>query len=119
MEDLPDDYVYSHRQAVKSLRVIVVGAGIAGLSAGLALSRYSHSVTILESSTQLGETGAGIQLAPNATRILHRLGVLAEVMLHTSVLSGVSIRYASHTFRRYFSVSPIIIGFPSRLRSFA
>ncbi|CAE7206023.1 hypothetical protein PTNB73_07274 [Pyrenophora teres f. teres] len=92
MEDLPNAYAYSHRQAVKSLRVIVVGAGIAGLSAGLALSQCNHSVTILESSSQLGETGAGIQLAPNATRILHRLGVLAEVMLHTSVLSGVSIR---------------------------
>ena len=95
MEDLPDNYLYSHRQVVKSLRVIIVRAGIAGLSAGLALSQYSHSVTILESSSQLGETRAGIQLAPNATRILHRLGVLAEVMLHTSVLSGVSIRQSS------------------------
>jgi salicylate hydroxylase len=94
MKDPPDKDLFSHRQAVKSLHVIVVGAGIAGLSAGLALSRYNHSVTVLESSAQLGETGAGIQLAPNATRILHRLGVLAEVMLHTSVLSGVSIRYA-------------------------
>lgn len=92
MEDLLDDYFYSHRQAVETLQVIVVGAGIAGLSAGLALPQCSHSVTILESSSQLSETGAGIQLAPNATRILHRLGVLTEVMLHTSVLSGVSIR---------------------------
>lgn len=92
MENLPDDYFYSHRQGVKSLQVIVVGAGIAGLSAGLASSKCSHSVTILESSSQLRETGAGIQLAPNATRILRRLGVLTEVVLQTSVLSGVSIR---------------------------
>lgn len=92
MEKLTHDDIYTHRQAIKPLRIIVVGAGIAGLSAGLALSRCGHSVTILESSPLLGETGAGIQLAPNATRILRRFGVLSEVMLHTSVLSGVSIR---------------------------
>ena len=92
MEDLPDLFLHSHLQAAKPLRIIVVGAGIAGISAGLALSRYGHCVTILESSSQLGETGAGIQLAPNATRILQRLDVLDEVMLNTTVLSGVSVR---------------------------
>ena len=92
MEDLPDLSLHSHLQAAKSHRVVVVGAGIAGISAGLALSRYGHSVTRLESSSQLSETGAGIQLAPNATRILQRLDVLDEVMLSTTVLSGVSVR---------------------------
>lgn len=83
---------YSHRQAVKSLNILVVGAGIAGISAGLALSQHNHSVTILETSSELCEVGAGIQLAPNATRILGRLGVLDEIMTHTSILTGVSIR---------------------------
>jgi NADPH-dependent 2,4-dienoyl-CoA reductase/sulfur reductase-like enzyme len=92
MEKLPDPFLHSHLQAAKPYRIVVVGAGIAGISAGLALSRHGHSVTILESSSQLGETGAGIQLAPNATRILQRLDILDEVMLNTTILSGVSVR---------------------------
>lgn len=92
MEELHDREMFSGRQAVRRLDVIIVGAGIAGLSAGLALSQHYHSVTILESASNLAEVGAGIQLAPNATRILRRLGVLDQVMARTSVLSGVSIR---------------------------
>lgn len=98
MEAIHDVNIYSDLQAVRSLNVIIVGAGIAGLSTGLALSQYHHSVTILESSSKHTEVGAGIQLAPNATRILRRLGVLDQVMEHTSVLSGVSIRWASCAF---------------------
>ncbi|RYP48688.1 hypothetical protein DL768_005468 [Monosporascus sp. mg162] len=92
METLLDDYPYSSRRAIRPLRVIIIGAGIAGLCAGLALSRTGHSVTILESVSEITEVGAGIQLAPNASRILHRLGVLEEVMAHATVLTRVSIR---------------------------
>lgn len=92
MECIRDEYKYLSRHAVKPLDVLIIGAGIAGLSAGLALSRDGHSVTILESASELTEVGAGLQLAPNATRILHRLGVLDEVIEHTSILLGASIR---------------------------
>ncbi|EUC42426.1 hypothetical protein COCMIDRAFT_103593 [Bipolaris oryzae ATCC 44560] len=106
MGKLTDDDFYTNHQAANSLRVIIVGAGIAGLSAGLTLSQYGHSVTILKSSPLLGETGAGIQLAPNATRILRRFGVLGEVILHTSVLPGVSIRrYNSDEELKYSPMS--------------
>lgn len=89
---IQDNYPYSNRDAVRALNVIIIGAGISGLSAGLAFSQTGHSVTILESAYEIAEIGAGIQLAPNATRILHRLGVLSEVMEYTSLLSRVSIR---------------------------
>ena len=54
--------------------VIVAGAGIAGLTAALAMTRAGLRVTLLEQSEKLEETGAGIQLSPNATRVLIALG---------------------------------------------
>jgi len=56
--------------------VIVVGGGIGGLSAALNLTRQGLRVRVLERSEQFGEVGAGMQIAPNCTRILDQLGVL-------------------------------------------
>src|ERR1700736_1385517 len=55
--------------------VVVIGAGIGGLTAALSLARAGITVRVFEQAPALGEVGAGIQLAPNATRILHRLGL--------------------------------------------
>ena len=56
--------------------VIVVGGGIGGLSAAYALTRKGLSVRVLERSAEFGEVGAGMQIAPNCTRILHAYGLL-------------------------------------------
>jgi salicylate hydroxylase len=53
----------------------VAGAGIGGLTVALALARRGFHVTVLEQAERLEETGAGIQLSPNATRILIDLGL--------------------------------------------
>jgi len=55
--------------------VIVAGAGIGGLTTALALARRGFRVVIMEQAERLEETGAGIQLSPNATRILIELGL--------------------------------------------
>ena len=58
------------------LPVLIAGGGIGGLSTAIALARAGIDATVLERSTVAEESGAGIQLGPNATRILRKLGVL-------------------------------------------
>ncbi|CAG7934471.1 unnamed protein product [Penicillium olsonii] len=59
------------------LKITVIGAGMAGLSSAIAISDInpSHQITVLESNTSLSEFGAGLQLFPNSTRILHKWGL--------------------------------------------
>jgi 2-polyprenyl-6-methoxyphenol hydroxylase-like FAD-dependent oxidoreductase len=58
----------------RSRTIIVAGAGIGGLTAALALIRAGFRVVVIEQAERLEETGAGIQLSPNATGILINLG---------------------------------------------
>lgn len=57
----------------------IVGAGIAGLTLGLSLARRGIRSTIIEQADELTEIGAGLQISPNASRILDDLGVLAKL----------------------------------------
>ena len=68
-----------------SRSVIVAGAGIGGLTAALALARNGFRVTVLEQAERLSETGAGIQLSPNAARCLIDLGVGERLRPHVTV----------------------------------
>lgn len=54
---------------------LIVGGGIGGLAAGLALIQRGFSVTIFEQAAEIGEIGAGIQLGPNAFNACNALGV--------------------------------------------
>lgn len=58
----------------RALKVIVVGAGLCGLSAAIALRRQGHHVHILESSSFKSELGAGLAVPPNTVRSLRGLG---------------------------------------------
>ena len=57
------------------MKVIVIGGGIGGLSAALHLLRAGVDVTVYEQAPRISEIGAGIQISPNASRLLHRLGL--------------------------------------------
>lgn len=56
-------------------RIIIIGAGIGGLAAGLALQRRGFTVVIYERAPEIREIGAGVIIAPNARRALRDLGV--------------------------------------------
>lgn len=61
------------------MRVLVVGAGIGGLTAGLALRQAGIDVHVYEQAAALREVGAGLLIGPNAVKVLRRLG-LAEAL---------------------------------------
>ena len=68
----------------KSLRVLIVGGGIGGITAALALRPRGIDALILEQARAFTQVGAGIQLSANATRVLRRLG-LGEPLGRVSV----------------------------------
>lgn len=57
------------------MKIAIIGGGIGGLATALAMTQAGYAVTVLERSNQLVDLGAGITLAPNATRVLYHLGL--------------------------------------------
>lgn len=58
--------------------VLIVGGGIGGLNTAFALAREGLRIRVLERAPEFGEVGAGLQIAPNCTRILDEYGLLDE-----------------------------------------
>jgi len=59
--------------------ILIVGAGIGGLTAALALLQRGHDVEVYEQAEQLGELGAGVQISANGSRVLFALGLEAAL----------------------------------------
>ena len=59
----------------RNIRVAIIGAGLGGLAAAGALRRHGIEAVVYERAPQLGEVGAGIQLGPNAVKVLRALGI--------------------------------------------
>jgi salicylate hydroxylase len=65
--------------AKSEMPLLVLGGGIGGVAAALGLARRGRRVHVLEKAPNLTEIGAGLQLAPNAMRVLDWLGVLEQI----------------------------------------
>jgi salicylate hydroxylase len=61
------------------VRIAIIGGGIGGLAAALQLLQAQLDVHVYEQAEQIGEIGAGIQISPNASRLLLRLGLKAPM----------------------------------------
>lgn len=78
----------------QSFEVTIVGGGLGGLTAALSLRQKGVRTTVLEQAPRLGEVGAGIQTAPNASRILFGLGLRRQLeAIRTEPLDQVRRRW--------------------------
>lgn len=83
----------SARASPANAPIVIAGAGIAGLTTALGLIRAGFEVTIVEQAPELREAGAGVTLAPNATRALASLGVLDSVRKLGQVPDRAALRH--------------------------
>ncbi len=74
------------------MKVLIVGAGIGGLTAALAALRRGFEVEIYEQAHGLKEVGAGLQLSANGTRVFYELGVGEALKAHSCEAAGKEIR---------------------------
>ncbi|OUM54462.1 hypothetical protein BVG19_g3855 [[Candida] boidinii] len=66
------------------MKVVIVGAGLGGLSAAISVLMAGHEVLLLEGAHEISEVGAGLQILPNASRILRSYGLEKQLSKHYS-----------------------------------
>jgi len=82
-------------RSASDLPLVVAGAGIGGLTAALSLARAGKRVALLEKAPKIEEVGAGLQIAPNAGRILEGLGLAAALDRAALLPEAIVIRRAA------------------------
>src|SRR2546425_3943911 len=68
------------------MRIAIIGGGIGGLTAALALRQFGYEPEVFEQAPKLLEVGAAILMWPNAMRVLHRLGLAETIRHHGGIL---------------------------------
>jgi salicylate hydroxylase len=74
--------------------VVIAGGGIGGLACALALARAGQRVQLLEQASAFGEVGAGLQLGPNAVRVLDAWGLSNALHAHAAFPESLQVRDA-------------------------
>ena len=79
----------------ETLQIAIVGGGIGGLTAALALRARGLNVTVFEQADELREIGAGVTIFPNATLLLHRIGLGDEIASAREIDSRVCLSFSN------------------------
>jgi 2-polyprenyl-6-methoxyphenol hydroxylase-like FAD-dependent oxidoreductase len=81
--------------------ILIVGAGIGGLTAAIALRQAGFHAEVFERTAELKEVGAGIALSANATRVLEHLGIMQQVLVRgTAIEAAVTLTPTGRTLLR-------------------
>lgn len=67
------------------LKVVIVGAGLAGLGSAISCALAGHDVEVLEATREIKEVGAGIQVLPNSSRVLQHWGLEKALTPHMTI----------------------------------
>ena len=78
------------------MKINILGGGVAGLASAIFLSKQGHEVTIVERNNYINELGAGIQITPNAIRVLDALGIRNDFIDLAEQPTSLSIRRAEN-----------------------
>lgn len=81
---------------IGSRTIVIAGAGLGGLTTALALAEHGFRSVVVEQSERIETIGAGIQLSPNATRILTGLGLADRIRKSAVVPSGIRVLRAEN-----------------------
>ena len=88
-------------------KIIVIGGGIGGLAAALALARLGAAVTVLEQAAEISDMGAGLQISPNGFAVLDALGLRDAVIDRSVAATSVVLRnYSDSATVATLDVSP-------------
>lgn len=98
----------------RTLRIGIVGCGVAGLASAVMLGRAGHRVTIIERAPKLGPVGAGLLLQPSGQLALREMGLLEEVIAGAEPIRGLhAYTHHGHTLVElyYRKVNPQMCGY--------
>ena len=83
---------YAHAMKIEGLEFCVIGGGIGGLAAALALQQRGAQVTVLEQARDLTEVGAGLQISANGMTVLRALGIADDPAKNAQKSHGTVLR---------------------------
>jgi len=79
--------------SIENQSVLIVGAGIGGLAAAIALAQRGAAVTVLEQAAEISEVGAGLQITPNGGAVLRAFGLADDLAWRSMRSTGVVLRH--------------------------